>query len=292
MNALASKSLSGGLVASLLLWSAALPAAQSGAARRSPASYRIPTSVRTMLASPQVLQRTALLGLSKFVGDSRAIYVTSHRTLIAWAHTRARQNGGRYTPPSELLSDRVVITCGDEDIGETLDCARIAVSTPTQKSVPPISFASGPRTYRNAFGATWVVRTATAAYDARALRDGFVVTATEPGGSTWVLTVTGREAADDLLLDLDVDPPKQLTVNIDATANGWWITNRAPGYTWRDCRAAIGASVTSLAPLEPGMAVQAAYAAFQPPLTAQEMAGPAPQVECVVHGAWYAAATP
>ena len=180
---------------------AAKPPAGPPARRLLPAPVTAPI-VEQLKALAKTRHSQTLLGVSESQGDSQALYIASNRVLIAWRNATAVESGGRYTPPRDLLVDLVNIDCGDSDLGELFECVRIAVTTPNGQRVKAVTYKAGPRSYRNALGARWVVREVQASYRAADLEKGFSVTYASDDGSEWTFTVSAQQAANDLLLVL------------------------------------------------------------------------------------------
>ena len=137
-------------------------------------------------------------GLYKSDGGTTQIQVLSNRALIAF---NAQQTAmpGRYVPPPAMRPDVVVINCGQEDLRERFDCARVVVATPKGEAVAPMSYEAGGRSFRNHLGFTWTALMVTALYDVAPLELGFTVTFASPD-TEWSVRVTAEDAHDKLLL--------------------------------------------------------------------------------------------
>lgn len=137
------------------------------------------------------------LGLSD--GGQR-LHVNSARGLIESKKWRANISGGQYAPTSgELSDDTVIVTCGDETIGQIFDCTKVKV-TVNGANVQPLSYSAEPHTFTNGFGARWTVLKVTATYRGATLAGGFVVTYSSPSDIEWKFNVTGAQARETLFL--------------------------------------------------------------------------------------------
>lgn len=143
---------------------------------------------------------TDFLGISEYGDDRQRLYVASGRSLIAYNTAKATETGGSYRPPADLRRDIVSIDCGDSDLGELFECARVRVTPLDKRPVKPISYKAGPAAYKNALGARWTVREVMAVFSAKDLADGFVVEYSDFNGTDWTLNVSPEDAAEKLLL--------------------------------------------------------------------------------------------
>ena len=258
------------------------------------AAQAVPPTARPVRVAPRLsaatvkeiasLPSNTRLGLIKLVQDSVAIYVSSNRLLIANASARARNNDGVYTPPADMRTDMVIASCGDEEFGEQLDCSSLSVSTLDGKRVTPFGYSSAPQVYRNRLGATWTVRKVLATFTASQLKNGFVVTAKEPDGTEWALSVSPDEAESTLLLRIGDPPPGPLVVSLQPYNSGWRIWSQSKGYVWRGCVATRGASTAKIGEL-PALGASAVgllrFSDFTPAVQDHELT---PDVTCTVAG--------
>lgn len=146
-------------------------------------------------------------GFLQSEGDSLRIHVLSNRAVIASKIIDAAASGGRFTPPAELRDDVILVKCGDHDIGEIFQCARVALKDTNGRAVKPISYSAETNSYSNALGARWSVREVFATYPVAGLAAGFAVDFAGTDGTEWTFLVNKFEAADGLLLRLgDASP--------------------------------------------------------------------------------------
>lgn len=169
---------------------------------RAPLAGRISRGLVQFLQMVPPTHTSHLHGITKYAGDSMAIFVVSSRASIAAKFRTAKEQGAKFTPSADDLLDVVIARCGDEDLGEILNCSKLTV-TANGKTVVPITYRSGPRAFQNGFGATWSARLVTASFRAADVRDGFSLTATGPDGFTWTLEVSKADAQRELLLRLE-----------------------------------------------------------------------------------------
>jgi TonB family protein len=222
------------------------------------------------------------LGIHKIEDRTSLLSITSARQGIAFSARRAAAKGGRYLPPADVRIDVVFITCGDADLGERWDCLRLSTADSLGRPVAPLTYSSGPKTYRNALGATWTASRVTATYRFVDLSNGFTVrysggddtefTEVVPASKVradllWDLPLTNaaREAAKEAekaaakaTLDAEPDPPALLIGALDSTDAGWNVTSLTQGYTWTNCTLIAGGFSAALEPLEPGVRIPVA----------------------------------
>ena len=132
-----------------------------------------------------------------------SLQISSARSLIANMASLAVAKGGHYLPPESMRDDVVFVSCGDaKTIRDRWDCDRLAVSTSTGRSVTPITYASGPKVYQNAFSATWTARRVEGTFRVSDLRDGFVVAYAGIDGTQYREEVPKTKAESDLLFTI------------------------------------------------------------------------------------------
>jgi hypothetical protein len=179
------------------------PAPKPTATTTPPPSRMSNELVQALLALAKQRYSNTLLGMWKSVDDSMALSVRSNRNLIAWRNASVVEDGGRFNPPAEMRLDLVIVSCGDSDLGDIFECARVTVNGPKGQRIAPVSYNAGPRNYQNALGARWTVREVLATYNVRDLRDGFTVTFVGKDGAEWDFAVSAEDAENELLLKLD-----------------------------------------------------------------------------------------
>jgi hypothetical protein len=213
----------------------------SRAANAAPAATRISDAlVAGLLELAKTNTAFAFVGIPKFDGDRSMLSINSSRALIVLAHARALEKGGRYTPPSAMRADVVFIECGNEDLGERRDCARLSISAPNGKRVSPIRYTAGPSSYRNALGAVWIARKVEATYRAQDLSHGFLVTYDDGNGTEYTYDVSREAATEELLLAFPSGLRIIRALHLQFSADGdvWHITN-LDNYGWPRCVAEL-----------------------------------------------------
>jgi hypothetical protein len=261
------------------------------------------------------------VGIYKIEDGSSMLQILSARQSIANNAASAASKGGHYLPSAAMREDVVFMSCGDEDLGDRWDCARLSVSTNTGRRVTPITYASEPRAYHNAFGATWTARKTIATFRVSDLRDGFTVTFAGTDGAEYREQVTKDQAADELLFTVpplsaasnpspaappprapkpsmdqiaegkaaakaaEPDPPDVLRLSLETLAVGWKITSHNAGYTWRECKLVIGANTATLPPLNPEVPITVTRSAFDSSTELSTQTKPV--VRCVAKGSTF-----
>jgi hypothetical protein len=122
---------------------------------------------------------------------------------IARTNATAVEDGGRYTPPDELLVDIVSVRCGSADrIDAIFNCTKVVV-TSNGRPLTALLYAAKPETFRGALGAEWSAQVVTATFDAANLSDGFSVDFTTDDGIGRTWTVPAADLDGNLFLRID-----------------------------------------------------------------------------------------
>lgn len=314
-----------GRVAAILLFAGSTAAlAQSSAppgstARSAPTAPRIPEAViERMLTVGAENDASDFMGLHKFDGDTTMLSISSARQSIAFSTANAVSKGGRYNPPASARADVVVVTCGDEDLGERWDCGRLSVVTAAGKRVAPLSYSSGAKTYKNAMGASWTATTSTGMYRLADLADGFDVVFAGTNGSEFTYEVSADDVASRLftelpptramlaalqakaeaakaaaaaaakaLIDAEPEPPAALRGIVEPVDGGQWrVMSESPGYTWQSCSLVAGVHKAPIPPLAPNVAITAAL----PPTGVSYSV--VPTIQCIAKGRMFEGPVP
>ena len=160
-----------------------------------------PKDCRYQGPGPQCRLENDFWPLVDYADGSSKVVVSSTRGTIALLTWKASTTNGRYTPPPNQ-PDTVQVQCGDSDLGDIFECARVRLLTPEKRVVKPVSYAAGPRAYRNALGARWSVREVLAVYAIRELREGFSVDYASFNGTEWTFEVSAEDARNRLFLKI------------------------------------------------------------------------------------------
>lgn len=214
---------------------------------------RIPVEVvaRLLTVGSESASTWEFLGIHKIEDDSRLLSISSGRQSIAFAAASGAQKGGRYTPPVGARADIVTISCGDEDLGERWDCARVSVVNVAGRRVAPLSYSGGPKAYRNALGATWTATLATASYRLSDLTKGFEVRYAGTDGTDFTEKVSAADVAAKLFSELP--PTKAMRDAVAAKAKAAEDAVAARAKAEKDAIAAAAKALIDAEPEPPAL---------------------------------------